>query len=139
MIRMPSVEQANERRILGSMWTHLDGQERCGLKWIVGIIGPDIPLARKLLLSRCTHYKNAPRYRDLEQVLMSEPIEFTCACDSRYLIYCRAVAGPMQFFPCSKCEDCIQPIAGEIVSAFCLNEHTWVWEVVAVQPMVVSK
>jgi hypothetical protein len=138
MIRMPSIEQANERRILGSMQTYLEGEERCGLKWISGIIGPEIPLARKLLLARFTHYKNTPRYCDLGQLLLSEPFEFSCECDRRYLLFCRAVDGPLHIFPCLKCE-WNQPIAGEIVAAFRLNEDTWVWEAVSVQPMVVSK
>src|SRR5713226_2897961 len=99
MIRMASIEQVNERRISRSMQTYLEGEERCGLKWIRGIIGPEIPLARKLFLDRFGHYKNTPRYCDLEQALLCEPFEFTCDCDSRYLLYCRAVAGPLHFFP----------------------------------------
>ena len=137
MIRVRSIEQSNERRILGSMQTHLEGNARCTLKWTARIIGPEIPLARKLLLARCAHYSNTPRYSDLERFLLSEPFPFTCSCDSRYLLYRRAVDGPLHFFHCSKC-DGTQPIAGQIMAAFRANEHNGVWETVPVEPMAFS-
>jgi hypothetical protein len=137
MIQVPSVEQVNERRIFRSMQPYMEGEEKCNLKWIRGVIGPDIPLARRLLLARFAPYKNTQRYCELEEVLSSEAFEFTCDCDIRYLLYCRA-EGPLSFFPCSECE-WSQPIAGEIVAAFRLNERTGAWGSVPIQPTAVSK
>jgi hypothetical protein len=137
MIPVPSVEQANERRIFRSMQAYLEGEEKCKPKWIRGVIGPDIPLANKILLARFAQYKSTARYGDLGEFLSSEAFEFTCDCDSRYLLYCRPSHGPSIFFPCSKCE-WHQPVAGEIVAAFLLNEHTWAWEAVHIQPTAVT-
>ncbi len=127
VISVPSIEQVNERRIFRSMQTYLEKEEKCTPKWIRGVIGPNIPLAKKILLARFAEYKNTARYRDLQEFLASEAFQFTCDCDSRYLLYCRPSHGPSSFFPCSKCE-WHQPVGGEIVAAFRLNEYTGAWE-----------
>lgn len=137
MIRVPSVEEANERRIFRSMQAYLEGAEKCTAKWLRGIIGPDIPLAKRTLMARFDQYKNTSRYKDLQEFLLSERFEFTCDCDSRYLLYCRSSEGPSNFFSCVNCE-WHQPVAGEIVAAFLLNEYTGVLEMVPIQPTPIS-
>ena len=129
MIRVPSVEEANERRIFRSMQSYLEGTERCTPKWIRGVIGPDVPLAKRILLARFERYKGAARYNDLQGFLSSEAFEFTCDCDSRFLLYCRPSDGPTAFFDCSECE-WHQPVAGEIIAAFRLDEGTRTWHAV---------
>jgi hypothetical protein len=123
VIPVPSIEQVNERRIFRSMQTYLEKDEKCKPKWIRGVIGPDVPLAKKILLTRFAEYKNTARYRDMQEFLASQAFQFTCDCDSRYLLYCRPSAGPSSFLSCSTCE-WHQPVAGEIVAAFRLNEYT---------------
>jgi hypothetical protein len=124
---MISVPSMNERRVFRSMQTYLEKEEKCTSRWIRGVIGPNIRLAKKILLARFAEYRNRARYRDLQEFLASEAFQFTCDCDSRYLLYCRPSHGPSSFFPCSKCE-WHQPVAGEIVAAFRLNEYTGAWE-----------
>ncbi len=69
MIRVATVEQANERRIFRSMQPYMEGEEKCNLEWIRGVIGTDVPLARQFLLTRSAQYRDTTRYSELEEVL----------------------------------------------------------------------
>jgi len=66
MIHMRPIEQINEMRILKSIKAYFDGESTCTVKWIRGVIGSDMPLANRLLLSRFTEYANTPKYRELQ-------------------------------------------------------------------------
>jgi len=66
------------------MQTYLEKDEKCKPKWVRGVIGPDVPLAKKILLTRFAEYKNTARYRDMQEFLASQAFQFTCDCDSRF-------------------------------------------------------
>lgn len=65
MIRMPPVEQINEKRIARSIQAYMEGEPNCTLKWIIGVIGPDVAIADRLLSTQLLRYANTPQYRDL--------------------------------------------------------------------------
>lgn len=72
MIHMRPIEQINEKRILKSIQAYFENERTCTVKWLRGVIGADVPLANRLLLTRFAGYSNTPRYREL-QALCERP------------------------------------------------------------------
>jgi hypothetical protein len=66
MIHMRPIEQINEKRIVKSIQAYFESASSCTVKWIRGVIGSDMPLANRLLLSRFAEYANTPKYRQLQ-------------------------------------------------------------------------
>ena len=66
MIQMRPIEQMNEKRILKSIQAYFEGERNCTVKWLRGVVGSDVPLANRLLLTRFSGYSNTPKYRDLQ-------------------------------------------------------------------------
>ncbi len=64
MVQVPSVEQANQKRILGSMRAFLE--ESKNLAWILGVIGTEKALALELLTTRLVGYEDQARYKELK-------------------------------------------------------------------------
>jgi hypothetical protein len=69
MIRMRPIEEINEKRISRSMQAYLEGESNCTLKWILGVIDGDVPIAERLLSTQLARYVNTQRYQDLRQGL----------------------------------------------------------------------
>jgi hypothetical protein len=68
MIRMRSIEQINEKRILKSIQAYFEGERTCTVKWLRGVVGYDVPLANRLLLTCFAGYSSTPKYRELQAV-----------------------------------------------------------------------
>ncbi len=69
MIRMRSIEEMNEKRIRRSVQAYMEGEQN--LKWILGVIGPDRPLASQLLVNQFARYSNTSRYHELRASLLA--------------------------------------------------------------------
>jgi hypothetical protein len=130
-MRMPTVEQANEKRILRSIQAYFEGERNCTAKWLQGIIGSDVILANHLLLTRFSPCANLPRYRELQTTPVFRVSQITCDhCDIHYEVRYRFALGMnwgSTFFQCVDCGT-NYPIPGEKVSALRLNELTGQWE-----------
>ena len=130
-MRMPTVEQANEKRILRSIEAYLQGERSCTTKWLKGVIGSDAPLANHLLLTRFRPYAGLPRYRELQTTPVLPVLQLTCEhCDIRYEIRYRLSLGvnsSPSFFRCIGCGKNYQ-IPGEQFGALRLNESIGQWE-----------
>ena len=72
MIPMRPMSVINERRIFRSMQPYMEGDAKCSLKWILGVIGADKPIAARLLLTRFAQYTNTQRYRELQEALSTQ-------------------------------------------------------------------
>jgi hypothetical protein len=128
---MPTVEKANEKRILRSIQAYFEGERNCTAKWLHGVIGSDVPLANHLLLTRFGQSANLSKYRELQATPVFPIYPITCEhCDIRYEIRYRFALGMnwgSSFFPCVGCGKNYQ-IPGERVSALRLIEATGEWE-----------
>src|SRR6266699_3184585 len=126
-MRMPTVEQANEKRIVHSIRAYLEGERNCTPKWLDGVIGSDVILANHMLLTRFRQCMNLPRYRELQARPVIRAYPITCEhCDILYEICYRLTLGTdwgSTFFQCVDCGT-NYPIPGEKVSALRLNETT---------------
>ena len=69
MIPMRPMSVINERRIFRSIQPYMEGDAKCSLKWILGVIASDKPIAARLLRTRFAQYANTQRYRELEEAL----------------------------------------------------------------------
>ncbi len=65
MISIRPVAEINEKRSRKSIQAYLEDEQDCNLKWILGVIGSERPLARRLLLSRFGQYSKTQSYLDL--------------------------------------------------------------------------
>jgi hypothetical protein len=132
-MRMPTVEQANEKRILHSIRAYLEGERNCTAKWLHGVIASDAPLANHLLLTRFSQCANLPRYRELQATPVFPIYPITCEhCGIRYEVRYRFSFGTnwgSAFFQCVDCGT-NYPIPGEKVNARRLNEATGQWETI---------
>jgi len=81
---MISVPSMNERRVFGQCKLISKKRKSAHQDGFRGVIGPNIRLAKKILLARFAEYRNRARYRDLQEFLASEAFQFTCDCDSRF-------------------------------------------------------
>jgi hypothetical protein len=126
-MRMPTAEQANEKRISRSIEAYLQGERSCTTKWLKGVIGSDAPLANHLLLTRFSSYAGLPRYRELRATPMLPALQIICDhCDIRYEIRYRLALGANSspsFFRCIDCGKNYQ-IPGEQFGAMRLNKST---------------
>lgn len=70
MIRVPSPEECNRRRLRGSLQAYLDGT--CTLKWVLGVIGEQAAqrgLANIVLIHGFPKYWGTVRFRELQEGL----------------------------------------------------------------------
>jgi hypothetical protein len=130
-MRMPTAEQANEKRILRSIQGYLQCERNCTAKWLKGVIGSDAPLANHLLLTQFRPYAGLPRYRELQATPVLPVLQITCEhCDIRYEIRYRLTLGlnsSPTFFQCVDCGRNFQ-IPGERLSVLRLNQSAGLWE-----------
>jgi hypothetical protein len=128
-----SIERANESRVLRSMQEYLDGEQSCNRSWILGVIGADIPLANRLLLTRFARYRQAQRFRDLQATPIRQTLQINCECGEHYAIEFQIFLGlsaGLHFFLCSQCQR-RQATSGEVVNASRWDELSGKWTRVA--------
>ena len=64
MIPVRPIAEMNEKRSRKSIQAYLEEEQDCNLKWILGVIGSERPLASRLL-SEFGQYSKTQRYLDL--------------------------------------------------------------------------
>ena len=132
-MRMPSVEQANEKRILHSIRAYFEGERNCTANWLRGIIGVDAPLANHFLLTTFRPYAGLERYQELQTAPVFTAYEVGCReCGNSYQVRCRMTLGVNSSVSFLECRSCGKryPLEGEIVSTVRLNESTGAWETI---------